>query len=464
MLSAVLLTLGIVYDFNMRGFLLRTTATRLRAQAKIPIDRDLGQITVAPDPNQAASIELTSLAERLSRDLTSRDTTAIIYDRDLNQIADGRRLPEETMPPQTNRIKLMETLTGKNEVDYVTTVAGEDTLVILIPLRRGLGGPEILGVAQLSSPLAPVNQILLRQHILLIFGVILTLLAAFIGTYWLTGSALAPLNSMIAKSRRIAAGDLSQRVNLPHRRDEIGQLAASFDNMVERLEATFAAHKRFVADAAHELRTPLTAVSGSIEVLLRGAQDDREASSRLLRAMSQEVVRLTSLSEQLLDLTRLNQGALLSRRPFDLCAFMREFAEQSRMLARDRHIELDLEVGKEMIVFADADAIKQLLFNLIDNAIQHTAEGGTITLGCRTHNYQIAEITVADNGEGISNQDLHHIFEAFYRGDRSRSRRRGGTGLGLTIANSIVQAHGGQIEAESQSGRGARFTISLPIA
>ncbi len=448
LLALLLAVLGGVLYWDFQNFLLESTATRLRAQAKPIIDE--ASAAAAPLEN----------AQTLARDLTSRDTVALIIGPDGETVAVGKTLPEEPAPPPPDPAYDARALAGENEVTYVAQLNGQHYLVLLIPWRSAPGSPDILGVIQLSTPLAPVEKILLRQKLVLGLGMMLTLLAGLAGGLWLTSSALKPLNQMTETCERIAEGDLSQRVNLPEREDEIGRLAQAFDHMVARLEAAFAAQRRFVANAAHELRTPLTAIRGSLEVLMRGAQDDPAATSRLTQGMYREVVRLSRLSEQLLDLSRIGAGATIHKQPVDLQAFFDDFLYQARLLARDRTVTLD--AGEPVTILADPDALMEMLFNLMDNAVQHTAENGVITLGWRTTPESV-QLWVADDGEGIPADDLPRIFEPFYRGDSSRSRRQGGSGLGLALVQALVEAHGGRITVESQPGQGARFTITLPL-
>jgi len=471
LLSVLLLVFSSVLSLDIENFLLESTAGRLRAQADSVINHLPLSIARVPAPFspsysrertfRSTDRELDSIAIPLAQSLTWRDTAALIMDRDGQVLVSSRPFDEDLLVPPPETAYYTRALNGEEGIRYITTVEGQRMLVLLIPVRYRMSrGAEILGVVQLSTPLAPIESVLLRQRLLLVLGSSLALILATLGGLWLTGSALTPLRRMISTSRTIAEGDLSQRVNLPRRRDEVGQLASAFDEMVARLEDTFAAQRRFVADAAHELRTPLTALAGSLEVLLRGAQDDPNARARLLRAMYHEVSRLTRLSEQLLDLTRLHERAPLHRCPVDLPAFMSEFVQQARLLARNRQV-IDM-AGPPVSLSADPDALKQVLFNLVDNAVQHTPEGGSIHLGWRCNNGGV-EIEVADDGEGIAAEDLPHIFEPFYRGDRSRSRRQGGTGLGLSLVRGLVEAHGGEIAVSSQPGQGTRFTVRLPL-
>jgi len=243
--------------------------------------------------------------------------------------------------------------------------------VVLVPLRLGGAKARIDGVAQLSTPLDLADAILFRQRLLTSVGVVLALVAGTLGIAWLTGSTLAPLRAMVVTCRRIAAGDFSWRVRLPPQRDEIGQLAGAFDEMAERIDATFAAQNRFVADAAHELRIPLTA--------LRGSQDDPAAANLLLQGMYRDVARLGRLTEQLLDLTRLDAPLAVQRQELDLAHFLTDTLTQARRLAEGRTVALD--PGPPLVLSADPDLRQRALYNLIVNAAQHTDASGIIRVG-----------------------------------------------------------------------------------
>jgi signal transduction histidine kinase len=317
-------------------------------------------------------------------------------------------------------------------------------------------------VAQLNSPLTLVDETLRTQTSFITLGILLTLIAGSIGGLFLTASALKPLRRMANTCRQIAAGDLHRRVALPHSKDEIAKFADAFNEMVSHLEKSFAAQRRFIGDAAHELKTPLAALQGSLEVLLRGAQDDAATARHLTQGMHRETLRLKRLVEQLLDLSRLDAPIELHLETIEIDTFLLEFVEQARMLTQNRRITLD--AGAPAIVAADADSLKQSLFNLVDNAARHTSDGGRITFGWQ-NGANTVEIWVEDDGEGIADEDLPHIFEPFYRGgDRSRSRHDGGgTGLGLTLVQATIKAHGGRIEARSKPGAGSRFTLIFPV-
>jgi signal transduction histidine kinase len=230
--------------------------------------------------------------------------------------------------------------------------------------------------------------------------------------------------------------------------------------MAGNLESAFESQSRFVSAAAHELRTPLTALLGSLEVLQRGSQDDPTARRALLQGMHHEVRRLNRLTDQLLTLTRLDASETLKLASVDLADFVGDVSRQVSYIVGDR--EFSVIRGPDVRLEADPDLLKQVFFNLIDNAVQHTGPRDSIELRWRIVEGAVV-ISVADNGEGIAAEDVPHIFEQFYRGDRSRSRRQGGTGLGLSIVQAIIQAHQGNIEMSTRPGQGTRFDILLPL-
>lgn len=472
-LLSLLGTLGTILYSDTKHFLLVSTALRLRAQAKPVIERWFVTGFQPPPPvlppqpeppNQkdtppAPAEELTlEAASSLSRALTSRDTTAIVIDAHGDLLACGRVLPEEPLPVPPDPDRVARALAGDKEITYTTSNRGERELVVLIPLRRTPADPRILGVVQLNTPLALIDKVLWRQRLLIGIGILVTLVVGAAGGTWIAGRVLSPLKRMVSTCRSIASGDLSQRVALPRRRDEVGQLASAFDEMVNRLERMFSSQKRFVVAAAHELRTPLAAIRGSLEVLLRGGLDDRETSVRLIQGAYRETTRLGRLAERLLDLTRLNTPVLLHRREVDLSEMISEVAQEVRMMASGR--EIRVAAGQQIIVKADPDYLKQVLYDLLDNAIRHTDEEGNIEIGWRFDPPYVV-IWVEDDGEGIDPRDLPHIFEPFYQG-RSQEGRRGGAGLGLALVKAVVEAHGGTITVRSTPGSGTQFVIQLP--
>jgi signal transduction histidine kinase len=486
LLASILLALGGALYANLRRFLLDSTAVRVRAQAKPVIEREL-------KGTQGAA--LAAFATGLSHALTSRDTNAAIFDGRGELLAQGKRLPEEPAMAVPRRAELLRALAGAKDVTYVASFdrpgdiafagggrkkgqrakqapprlasapfsppAGPRALVALVPLRRSPASPDVLGVAQLTTPLTQIDLLLARQRRMIGLGLALALGLGILGDLWLVRSSLAPLGRVIATIRRIAGGDLSQRVQLSRAGDEVGQLGAAFDQMASHLEEAFSSQARFVSAASHELRTPLTALQGSLEVLQRGSQDDPAATHLLLGSMHREVTRLSRLTEQLLALTRLDAPEALNIRSVDVARWLDDVVGQAEHLAGSR--QLQVVRGPRVALRADPDLLTQVWLNLIDNAVQHTGPDGKLQLGWTATEAALV-FWVADDGEGIAPEDLPHIFEAFYRGDRSRSRRHGGAGLGLAIVQAIVRAHGGSIEVEGRPGEGARFTMRMPLS
>ena len=404
---------------------------------------------------------LSDIASFLAQSQTSPDTTAAIYGNDGQLLADGRTLPEQPLSAPSDIALLARALSGEEGIHYTTDVSGQHTLVLLIPLHGRWPAADATGVLQLSTRLDLVDEVLGRQQLLIIGGVLITLVLGTVGGLWLTGSALSPLRWMIVTCRRIAGGDLSQRVSLPHRRDEIGQLAASFDEMVGRLEETFAAQRQFIADASHELRTPLTAIAGSLDVLLLAPEDDPEVSRRMLTGMRRELARLTRLVTDLLTLNRLDAHQGLHLQTVDLAALAREVAEQIKPIAGSRRIEsrpTETRVCREMRIASN----KYCSISWTTPSGLQMRKRGSIRVGI----YQADEdvrLTVSDNGGGIPPEAQPHLFERFFRVDKARARGSGGSGLGLAIVKAIVEAHRGTIApVRSVQGQGTIFRVHHP--
>jgi signal transduction histidine kinase len=275
--------------------------------------------------------------------------------------------------------------------------------------------------------------------------------------------ALSPLTSVTETALQITrADDLSRRIPVPsYPEDEVGKLITAFNDTMGRLEKLFATQRRFVADIGHELRTPLTVIRGNLDLMRRMDSIDEQS----LHSIELEVDRLARLVEDLLILAQAESGKMpMDRRRIELDSLMLEVFNQVHVLAAEK---VSLEIGQidQVLVCGDRDRLRQVVLNLMANAIKYTKEGGTVTASLSKDNGR-AKLSIKDNGMGIPAEDLPHVFERFYRGDKSRSRSRegGGFGLGLSIAYWIVRNHGGEIEVKSKLNRGSTFTIWLPLA
>ncbi len=294
---------------------------------------------------------------------------------------------------------------------------------------------------------------------ILITSVTVGLLALVMGSL-LFRQIISPLRALSQSARAIAGGDLGQRVKIDSD-DEIGQVARSFNRMAESLAEADVQRRNMMADIAHELRTPLTVVQGNLEALMDGVY---ELTPENVAGIHKQTVVLTRLVADLRDLALAEAGQLrLERKQLSLEDVISQVTEGLEVQAREKEVTLKFEVAADLPnVQADEQRITQVLFNLISNALRHTPVGGTITISAELREDRIL-VSVRDTGAGIPPEDLPHVFERFYRADRSRARSTGGSGLGLTIAKQIVEAHGGQIWAQSWLGAGSTFAFSLPL-
>jgi len=296
-------------------------------------------------------------------------------------------------------------------------------------------------------------------QVILLIGIPFGLLVALIAGWIIARAALRPIGRISRTVRAIGESrDLSRRINFIGPHDEVGRLADTFDGMMVRLEKAFETQKRFIADASHELRTPLTAIRGNAELMTRAPADERELC---LTAIRQESERMSRLVNDLLLLAE----ADIEEQPvhvqlIDLDDVVREAYHSSLVLARDKLTVL-LEHADPVSVCADPDRIKQLLLNLLDNAVKFTPKGGTVSLSLRAER-SVARIEVSDSGVGIPPEEQEAIFQRFYRVEEARSKR--GSGLGLAICSWIVLVHNGSIDVRSEPDKGSTFTVRLPVA
>jgi signal transduction histidine kinase len=324
-------------------------------------------------------------------------------------------------------------------------------------------GNRPFGILQLGTSLEGVNATQDALVFILLSGSVLAMILAGLASWLTTGRALAPLQGVTQTALKIThADDLSRRIlyqGPPE--DEVGQLITAFNLTLSRLENLFNTQRRFLADVGHELRTPLTVIKGNVDLMRRIGETDLES----LDSIENEVDRLTRLVGDLLLLAQAESGKLpLDRRVVELDTLLLEAMQQMRVLARDR---LQMRLGEidQVLICGDQDRLKQVLVNLIGNAINYTPGGGEVVLGLRKEGGQ-ARLVVTDTGPGIPAEDLPHVFERFYRGEKSRTRSRDGKGfgLGLSIAYWIVRNHGGRIEVDSREGTGTTFCVWLPLA
>ncbi len=331
----------------------------------------------------------------------------------------------------------------------------------LAAMQQMMGGSMMMGTDLFVSFRGA-----LREALILAAGA--AFLAAVVASLFITRQVVTPIQAMMRASRRIAEGHYDERVQVPgdlatDELDELARLALSFNQMAAKLEHVEAMRRQLIGDVAHELRTPLTTIQGTAEGLLDGVlPPEPETFHRIYR----EADRLQRLVSDLQELSRVEAGAYtLARRPVAVRALVDTVAERLGHQLEDKQIRLERDVPAALPpVMADEGRIGQVLLNLVGNALQYTPPGGTVRIAAR-HDGDTVAISVSDTGIGIPAKHLPHLFTRFYRVDKSRSRAGGGSGIGLTIARHLVEAHGGTLRAESAGpGQGSTFTLTLPFA
>ena len=387
--------------------------------------------------------------------------------RILAQTADAPRLLPDDDPPVWRQALAAGEATGGRAnvltVDDGVVTGGEDSYVYAVPVARA--GSSVVVEAGQSYGETPGGPFYIAVGIG--GAAIVAALLAIGGSYLLARRALAPVNAIVQSARAITEGDLSRRLPVKTRRDELARLATTFNDLLARLEvafaqrdATLAHHRRFVADASHELRTPLTSILGYARLLREWGLTDPGTARESVALIEQEAARMEELVEGLLNLARGDEGAPLERAEHDLRDVAAGATAAARGAAKGRVGIVYRPPPAPVIAPFDRDRVQQVATILLDNAVKYTPAGGTVTVAVRSHGRGV-ELAVADTGIGIPEEHVRHVFERFYRVDDARATA--GTGLGLAIARQIAERHGGTIAVVSAPGRGSTFTLHLPV-
>ncbi len=461
LIMAVLLALiGLFQYVFMRDFIYRNKATSMQSQV----------ISISPTAwhNSGTGTEGDPRQSRLF--IPEAELAFIDLQGNYSELSNW---PGGIKPPRLDTQEYLDVLERrlgaepkpKSRINYkIIDSGGAECLIVLQPVfEHG----QVLGVVQISTLTSPLKELLIRQLLTFLALSLTAMLFGLFGFLPLLKRTLDPLSNMVDSAGQIDAGNLARRFPTRQGQVEIDRLAESFNGMLERLEASFAAEKetkeqmrRFISDASHELRTPLTSIRGFLEVLLRGAANQPEQLHKALNSMHGESVRLTKLVHDLLLLSKLDRTPHIELTEGMLDTVIRDMEPQLRILAGNR--KLDLNIEPYLKCSFDGDKMKQVILNLFHNAVQHTDPAkGQIQIAL-TKKDDAVRLSVQDNGPGISESHLPHVFDRFYRSDSSRTRKYGGAGLGLAITMAIVHAHGGTISVESREGEGCTFYISLP--
>jgi two-component system OmpR family sensor kinase len=348
---------------------------------------------------------------------------------------------------------------------HATTVGSTDRGVRYRMLARTEG--RLGGMVVAALPLTDVEDSVRRLVVVEAVAVLAVLAVLGVVTWWVVRLGIRPLRRMAATAGAIAGGDLAQRIPESHPGTEAGDLGVALNGMLGRIEEAFAERaasearlRQFIADASHELRTPVATIRGYAELYRTGALDHADDLADAMRRTEQESVRMGDLVDDLLHLARLDQGRPLEQRPVDLSVLAADAVLDAQAVAPDRAVGVEAAGG--VVVQGDERRLRQVVANLVGNALVH-APGATVTVRVdRTATTAVLE--VADDGPGMAPEDAEKAFDRFYRADGSRQRHHGGSGLGLSIVDATVRAHGGRAAIDSQLGRGTTVRVELPLA
>jgi heavy metal sensor kinase len=311
--------------------------------------------------------------------------------------------------------------------------------------------------------LKPVEEALHRLLVVLLVSLPVAMLASLAGGWFLAGRALRPVHAITEAAQKIAAGDLAQRLTVESTGDEIGRLAATFNDMIARLDVSFRQIRQFSSDASHELRTPLTVMKGETELVLRRPRDCEDYKS-VLDSNLEEIDRMTRIVDELLFLARADMGEVkMASAPVRLEELIEDIHGQASLLGQEQDVKVSLASLDSATVLGDELRLRELLLNIVDNAVKYSKPGGTVEIALRA-DQEMARLSVRDQGIGIRQEALGRIFDRFYRTEEARTHTNKGTGLGLAICAWITEMHHGRIEVESAPGAGSTFTIVLPLA
>ncbi|MEZ4865236.1 MAG: ATP-binding protein [Caldilineaceae bacterium] len=456
LMLALLLLSGAFLYFSLRTQLLQTLDDGLRFSAEqllATVENENGHLVFGHG-------DVASDTPRATNDLLR----LVMLDGTITASQGSTTIPDQ-IPPMQGAGPFFMTINAPHQAEQTPLPAlvlssdGFQNKLRIVSIPVVINGRQLAWV-QVGRTMAALHETLNELLLLLLLLVPMLLLATALCGYWLAGRTLHPIEAIRRQAATISAQDLQQRLNLALPDDEVGRLARTFDQMLARLQASFQAQQRFVADASHELRTPLAVIRGECDVTLerpRRPADYIEA----LQSIGSETSRMERLVNDLLWLARNDNTQLtLQREALDLADLLGVLLELLQPQAMAAGVALHVDLPVILPINGDADRLIQVFTNLLENAFVY-APGSIVTIQGMAQDHW-ATITIADNGPGIASEHLPHLFDRFYRVDPSRNRAGGGSGLGLAIVQEIVQAHGGIVNVSSTPTIGTRFTIRLP--
>ena len=337
-------------------------------------------------------------------------------------------------------------------------ISGDAAPALLGATKIDINGQPCVVVV--AASLANVRSIQSRLMATLLLSIPAAILLSMVGGALLARQAIEPLDRMTSTAQKISADRMNERIQLEGADIELRRLAESFNEMLERLDQSFKQIRQFTADASHELRTPVTILMGETDLALNGLLDYEECRAAL-SSRREELQRMSRIIDDLLTLSQFDHSQqMLHRTPLDFSDLVIEVCEQQRNQARSKAVELELTRTAPAMMEGDSSRLRQMVRNLLDNAIKYTPGGGKVTIELEQSNGSF-ELRISDNGIGIPSEDLPHIFDRFYRVDKARTRAEGGTGLGLSIVKQVVEAHVGKLKVRSEVGAGTVMTVVM---
>jgi signal transduction histidine kinase len=412
--------------------------------------------------NQTSAQQLQMVDQAIINDVKTLNDIPNINLKNISQIADNvdinllynNRVIYNTGEP----FNLPSTDVGK--IGRVLRGESGENKIIYLNDSLTLNDGEKIGIQIVKDMDNEENYFHVLAGIMLLMDGLVLLLAIIVG-YIISRRALSPIDKITNQAKQISASDLSARIHIEGPDDELKRLSDTFNDLIARIQFSYEKQNRFTLDASHELATPLAVIKGYIDVLDRWGKEDREVLNESISSIKVELANMTSLLDTLLFLSKSDNDIYkIEKTKFWLNYLVKEVIKEGN-LVDDKH-EIFCSFYPEIQMEGDRRLIKQMLRAIVDNSVKYSPDNSKITIGYKALG-DFAVIEVTDNGIGIPKQDLPHIFDRFYRVDKARSRSIGGSGLGLSIVKWIVDIHNGTIEAESETGKGTKMTVKLPL-
>jgi len=458
------LIVGLLTAWQIKNFLEDRDEKNLQSQVGV-LHSFFTNGLVRADDLRGRDRQLREIAQRLAMRLTIvRKDGVVLFDSDV-PLDSVQKLENHSHRPEV--VKARSGIIGTDR--RMSTSVGVDFLYAAEMITGSALGSLDSGFVRAALPLYEERELERQIWTIVLIVVVVSGLVVALASVGLSKRLSKPVLNIVETARAVTRGEVDRRINYSSN-DEIGELAQSINNMAEKLASDIATLKKlerirseFLANVSHELRTPIFSIQGFLETLLDGAVDDPHVNREFLEKGYHQAERLNTLLNDLIEISRIESGEMkMSFRYFPLVEFLQPIVEETHAAASKKSISVNLviEGNGSAKVYGDRDRLKQVMINLIDNAVKYTEPGGKVVCRAIVEKSRCV-LSVEDTGSGIAEEHLTRIFERFYRVDRDRSREVGGTGLGLAIVKHIVEAHGSSVQVSSEVGKGSVFSFAL---